>query len=247
MVSLMPEAQADVLRQERQGQVLWLTLNRPPTNALSPTLLEALGKAVREAEADAGVGAVVFAAAGSHFFSAGADLKEAMAGGIPQYLALGQALMDEIEAMKKPTVSVLQGTALGGGLELAMATDIRLAAEGVRLGQPEVNLGILPAWGGTQRLPRLVGKGRALEMLMTGAAVVASDALQWGLLNRVLPPDHLRDYAQNLAMKLSLQAPLALGAIKSSVGKGLEGGLKAGLQAEQAALGHLMTTGKSVV
>ncbi len=225
-----------------ESKVAWLTIDNPPANALGPAVLDGLDAALRAVADDLDVRVVVVTGAGPHFFSAGADLKGAMGTDLPAYLQRGQALFSQMETISRPTIAMLQGTALGGGLELAMACDIRLCADHVRLGQPETTLGIIPAWGGTQRLPRLVGRGRALEMILTGAQVTASQAEGWGLVNRSVPADQLHDLTRNLAGRLAQQPPIALAAAKSALHQGLVEGIANGLVAEREAMAEVMTS-----
>ncbi len=231
----MPEA-APLVTVRLDLQVAWLTIDNPPANALSAAVLEALGSELDTLAHDQDARVLVITGAGSQFFSAGADLKGALALDLPAYLAAGQDILSRLAAFSRPTIAMLQGTALGGGLELAMACDIRLAAEGVSLGQPETNLGIIPGWGGTQRLARLVGRSRALEMIMTGETVSALQAESFGLVNRTLPADALVAYTRNLAGRLSRQPPIALAEAKAALDHGLKEGLAAGLAAERAAM-----------
>lgn len=166
---------------------------------------------------------------------AGADITEFVSqgpDGTKAKIADGQQLTLEMERQRFPIVAAINGFALGGGLELAMACDIRIASSTAKLGQPEVRLGIIPGWGGTQRLPRLVGRGRALEMLLSGEPVEAPRALEMGLVNRVVEPDQLEQAAVEAADRLAQSAPLAIAAIKRAVNRGLALPLDAGLAAE---------------
>lgn len=166
---------------------------------------------------------------------AGADITEFVSqgpDGTKAKIADGQQLTLEMERQRFPIVAAINGFALGGGLELAMACDIRIASSTAKLGQPEVRLGIIPGWGGTQRLPRLVGRGWALEMLLSGEPVEAPRALEMGLVNRVVEPDQLEQAAVEAADRLAQSAPLAIAAIKRAVNRGLALPLDAGLAAE---------------
>jgi len=166
---------------------------------------------------------------------AGADIGEFVSQGpegTKAKIADGQQLTLEMERQRFPIVAAINGFALGGGLELAMACDIRIASSTAKLGQPEVRLGIIPGWGGTQRLPRLVGRGRALELLLSGEPVDASRGLEMGLVNRVVEPDQLEEAAAEVADRLARSAPLAIAAIKRAVNRGLSLPLDAGLTAE---------------
>ena len=218
-----------------QGGVAVITINRPPANALSKATLEELHAAFDAFEKDAAVRAVVITGAGQYVFVGGADITEFV--GLDEAAARasvqrGHELFSKIEHYSKPVVAAVNGVCVGGGNELALACDIRIAAESAKFGQPEVNLGIIPGWGGTQRLPRLVGKGRALEMMLTGDLVKADDAQRYGLVNKVVPDNEVLTHARNLARKLTMGAPLAMKYIKHSTNVGLEQGTAAGFKAE---------------
>ncbi|MGH7758544.1 MAG: enoyl-CoA hydratase/isomerase family protein [Candidatus Dormibacteria bacterium] len=219
----------------RRGRVAWVTIDHPPANALSQAVLEGLRAAFAEISNDPELGAAVLTGAGDRFFVAGADIGEFLSqgeDGTRRKIADGQRLTLEMERQRFPIVAAINGFALGGGLELAMACDLRVASRRAKLGQPEVLLGIIPGWGGTQRLPRLVGRGRALELLLSGEQISADRALELGLVNQVEEPEALELAAQSLGERLASQAPLALAAIKRAVSDGLEGTLEAGLGVE---------------
>ncbi|MGH7640419.1 MAG: enoyl-CoA hydratase/isomerase family protein [Candidatus Dormibacteria bacterium] len=219
----------------RRGRVAWVTIDHPPANALSQAVLEGLRAAFAEISNDPELGAAVLTGAGDRFFVAGADIGEFLGqgeDGTRRKIADGQRLTLEMERQRFPIVAAINGFALGGGLELAMACDLRVASRRAKLGQPEVLLGIIPGWGGTQRLPRLVGRGRALELLLSGEQISADRALELGLVNQVEEPEALELAAQSLGERLASQAPLALAAIKRAVSDGLEGTLEAGLGVE---------------
>ena len=223
-----------------------LTVNRPEKlNALnSETVLE-LADAVARARADAGVRALIVTGAGEKAFVAGADINQlALLSPIEAqgYAERGQRLFREIEMLPKPTLAAINGYALGGGLELAMACAVRVASENARLGQPEVKLGILPGYGGTQRLPRLVGRGRALEMLLSGEPVTAAEAHRIGLVNHVVPQAELMEFSRQWLRKALANAPLALGLTMQAVDVGMEAGLEQGLRFEAAAFGLTTAT-----
>ena len=226
---------SDQVKLEREGRVAWITIDHPPANALSQAVLDGLRSAFAEVEADSDLGAAVLTGAGERFFVAGADITEFVAQG-PEgtraKIADGQQLTLEMERQGYPIVAALNGLALGGGLELAMACDLRLASSTARVGQPEILLGIIPGWGGTQRLPRLVGRGRALEILLSGDQIDAARALELGLVNRVVEPAQLHATAQGLAEQLASRAPLAVAAIKRALVGGLYQPLEQGLAEE---------------
>ncbi|MBO9717808.1 MAG: enoyl-CoA hydratase/isomerase family protein [Pseudoxanthomonas sp.] len=226
-----------VLRRDADG-VRVLTVDRPDKlNALNRQTLQALDDAFAVAAADAGVRAVVLTGSGAKAFVAGADIAEmngltAIEG--REFSLLGQRLMRRIERMPKPVVAMVNGYALGGGLELAMACHLRIAADSARLGQPEVNLGLVPGFGGTQRLLRLAGRAAALELCLLGAPVDAARALQLGLVNRVVPAAELEAEAMKVAAQLAASAPLALRGVLDAVVLGGECGIEEGLQFETA-------------
>jgi enoyl-CoA hydratase len=203
-----------------------LTINRPDKlNALNGTVIAELGDAVTRIESDAGVRGVILTGAGSKAFVAGADIAE-VGGQTPmegQVRAVaGQRMMRRLERCGKPVVAAVNGFALGGGCELAMACHLRLASESASFGQPEVKLGLAPGYGGTVRLPRLVGRGRALELLLTGAMIDAQEAWRIGLVNRVVPADRLLDESEQLLRRILDNGPLALRACLELVDAGLD-------------------------
>ena len=219
----------------RQGPVAWVVIDHPPANALNRAVLGGLRSCFEELEQDPAIRAAVVTGAGDRFFVAGADIGEFAQDGpeaTREKIADGQRLTLEMERSRVPFVAAVNGFALGGGLELAMACDIRIASDSARLGQPEILLGIIPGWGGTQRLPRLIGRGRALELLLGGDPIDAGRALEIGLVNQVVPSERLKEQAQALAEKLAQRAPLAAAAIKRSVAEGLDGTLREGLTDE---------------
>jgi len=212
---------SEPVRVDREGAVAVLTIDHPPANAISRAVITGLRDAVAEiGRPGSGVRAAVLTGQGEKFFAAGADITEFQTLGSDN-IAAGQALTLEMERCPVPLIAAVNGVALGGGCELALACDVRLAASNARFGQPEINLGIMPGWGGTQRLPRLVGTGRAMTMLLTGDPVDASTALAWGLVTAVLEPGELLDAARTLAGKVATKAPLAVQASKRAVHDGL--------------------------
>jgi enoyl-CoA hydratase len=215
----------ETLLVERDGGVAVVTVNRPKVlNALNAQTIDELRRVMLQLKSDPEVRAVVLTGAGDKAFVAGADINE-LAVQSPtsgrEIALLGQHVFDLIEGMGKPVIAAVNGYALGGGCELAMACTLRLAADTARFGQPEINLGILPGYAGTQRLSRLVGKGRAMEMILTGAPVSAEQAERIGLVNRVVPAADLMAEARALAKKLAAQAPLAVRYIIDAVNSGL--------------------------
>src|SRR3990170_3988022 len=211
---------------EKRDAVALITLNRPKVlNALNRRTLEELDACVREVIADETVRVAILTGAGEKAFVAGADINE-LAQLTPvagrDYGLFGQSVLDRIEASPKPFIAAVNGFALGGGCELAMACHIRIASENAKLGQPEVKLGIIPGYGGTQRLARLVGKGRALQLVMTGEQITAQQALAIGLVNEVVPPADLVGEAEAMAKKIAANAPLAVRFAIEAVNRGLD-------------------------
>ena len=210
---------------DRDGAVLTVTVNRPKVlNALNAATFVELGRAIDDAESG-DVRVVVVTGAGDRAFVAGADITE-LASLSPvaarEHALRGQAIFDRIERLGKPVIAAINGFALGGGCELAMACTLRLAADTAKIGQPEINLGVLPGFAGSQRLPRIVGRGRALELLLTGAPISADEALRIGLVNRVVPAAELAAAARALAVTLAAKPPVAVRCILEAVGRGFD-------------------------
>ena len=215
----------------------WITPNRPEKrNALNAEVLRGLRSALSAFRDDDGVGLVVFTGAGERAFVAGADIGELRERTMLDALSFGlQAFCDEVEGYEKPTVAAVNGYALGGGCELAMACDIRVASDNARFGLPETTLGILPGAGGTQRLARLVGKGRAVEMILTGRFVEAEEALSMGLVTKVVPQEKLPDAVREAAGTVLSKGPLAVRLAKLAVRSGFETDQNTGLLIERLA------------
>jgi enoyl-CoA hydratase len=211
---------------ERDGLVAIVTINRPKVlNALNAKTLDELRRAALDLRSDDTVRAIVLTGAGEKSFVAGADINELAVQtptGGREHALTGQHVFDLVENLGKPVIAAINGYALGGGCELAMACTLRLAADTARLGQPEINLGLIPGYAGTQRLSRLVGKGRALELILTGAPITALEAERIGLVNRVLPAADLLPEAKKLAQQLATNAPVASRYIINAVNKGME-------------------------
>jgi enoyl-CoA hydratase len=223
-----------------------VTVNRPDKlNALNRATLEALDTAFSEAAADPAVRVVVLTGAGPKAFVAGADIAEMNGLSAVQgrdFSLLGQGLMRRIERMPKPVIGRINGFALGGGLELAMACHLRVAAETAKVGQPEVNLGLMPGFGGSQRLLRLCGRAAALELCLLGTPITATRAAQLGIINEVVPAAELDARVQTLASQLASAAPLALRGILDAIHIGGECPLGEGLEYESAQFGLMFAT-----
>ncbi len=234
------------LRVEIRDGLAFLTVNRPEKmNALNSAVITDLQAAFDAFARDANVRAVVLTGAGDRAFIAGADIAELAKCGTVQARELslqGQRLTEAMEGLGKPVVAAINGFALGGGCEIAMACTVRLAAEGAKLGQPEVKLGVLAGFGGTQRLPRLIGKGRALELLLTGEPIDAAEAFRLGLVNRVVPRDRLLPEAEALARKMMAAGPLAVRMTLEAVRFGTNSPISAGLALESSLFGTCFST-----
>jgi len=236
----------DNLQIAREGPIALLTVNRPQVlNALNGQTLVELGQAAEDLRRDAATRVVIVTGAGEKAFVAGADISELaeLAPAQAQDRALlGQRVFDAVEQMGKPVIAAINGFALGGGCELAMACTLRIAADTARLGQPEVNLGIPPGFAGTQRLSRLVGKGAALDLLLTGRHVSAEEALRIGLVNRVVPAADLLTAARALATELAAKAPLAVRYIIDAVHRGSDMPFAEGAYLEASLFGLAFST-----
>ena len=221
--------------------VALVTVNRPDKlNALSRGVMEELGQAASRIAEDSVIRAAILTGAGEKAFVAGADIQELAAFSAVEarsYALRGQQVFRAWETLGKPVVAAINGYALGGGLELAMACTVRFAAENAKMGQPEVKLGLVPGYGGTQRLPRLVGRGRALEMLLAAEPVTAAEAWRIGLVNAVVPQAELLNHCRAWLDKVLANAPVALALVMEAVDVGLSTGLEEGLRFEAAAFG----------
>src|SRR5262244_3634959 len=226
---------------EKKGAIAYVTLNRPKVlNALNQQTWEDLRAAFEDARDDTAVRGVILTGAGDKAFIAGEDISElanVTAVEAQKSSSYGQEVLDLIEDLGKPVVAAVNGFALGGGCETAMACTIRVASENAKFGQPEVKLGVIPGGGGTQRLPRLVGKGRALQLILSGEMIGAQEAYRIGLVNEVVPAADLITRAEAILKKISSSAPLAVGYALEAVNKGLETSLAEGLSLEAALFG----------
>ncbi len=232
---------------DREDNVGIVTINRPDKyNALNDEVVAELSAAMDELAADDGVRSIIVTGAGDKAFVSGADIGmlQALKSSIDATAnsQRGQALTLKIENLAKPVIAALNGYTLGGGLELAMACDIRIASDTARLGQPEINLGLIPGYGGSQRLPRLAGKGMAKLLILTGDMIDAHEALRVGLVEKVVPLAELMGAAKTLAQKLAAKSPVTMAAAKDAINLGQEVDLERGLSIESLEFGALSTS-----
>jgi enoyl-CoA hydratase len=231
---------------EVRDTIAFLTINRPDKlNALNDLVVSELHQAALALKGDDAVRGVILTGSGPKAFVAGADIGDLAKQGVidgRQRALNGQQMLYALERLGKPVLAAINGFALGGGCELAMACHIRIASENARFGQPEVNLGITPGYGGTQRLPRIVGKGNALYMLLTGEHVKAPDALRMGLVSLVVPQDQLMAEAEKLMKGIVSKGPVALALTIDAVDRGLETSLEEGMRIEADAFGLVAST-----
>jgi enoyl-CoA hydratase len=221
---------------EKKGAIAYVTINRPKVlNALNMATMEELRSAFHDLKNDAGIRVVILTGSGEKAFIAGADISELAkndAVAAKEYTHRGQSVLNLIENLGKPVIACINGFALGGGCEIAMACTMRLASENAKLGQPEVKLGIIPGYGGTQRLARLVGKGVAMQLVLAGEPITAQEAHRIGLVNEVTAPAELIPRAEAIAQKIIANAPLAVQFAMEAVNKGMEMTLAEGLYLE---------------
>jgi enoyl-CoA hydratase len=234
------------IRAEKRSPLAFVTLDRPTVlNAVNALTLDELDRVFGDLAIDPSIRVILLSGAGGRAFAAGADIKE-LAGLTKEeghaFALRGQAVLRGIETLGKPVIACIQGFALGGGCELAMACTLRLAADDARLGQPEVKLGVITGYGGSQRLPRLIGRGAALKLLLTGAIVDANEALRLGLVDEVVPAAQLMERAEALAMEIAGNAPLAIKETLLAVNEGLDLPLDLSLMREAVRFGHVCGT-----
>jgi enoyl-CoA hydratase len=226
---------------EKNEGVATITLNRPEAlNAFSKDVVEEILHALEDIKTDEAVRVVVLTGAGEKAFSAGADIKTMV--GMTALKArelsfMGEKLCVGLENLEKPVVAAINGYALGGGLEVAMSCDLRIAAENAKMGQTEINIGLIPGWGGTQRLTRLVGMTKAKELVFTGRIIDAKTAEQIGIVNMVVPADKFRETVSQFAKDLASKAPVALKVAKALINKGRDIGLESALALEREGFG----------
>jgi enoyl-CoA hydratase len=237
----------ETILDERDGAVAIVTLNRPSVlNALNVTMVGELTRAFAEIEADQSVHVAILTGAGDRAFAAGADISElhALASAVEgtRLARAGQALTLQLERMSKPVIAAVNGFALGGGCELAMGCDIRLASDRAKFGQPEINLGLIPGYGGSQRTARLAGRGMAMLLCLTGELIDAHEAHRIGLVERVLPPGELLAEAKRIAGVIATKSPLAVAAAKRAIDGGSDLPVAAALEIEALQFGSLINT-----
>ena len=231
---------------EKSEGIATITLNRPEAlNAFSKEVVSEVLQALEDIGNDESVRIVVLTGAGEKAFSAGADIK-AMIGmdalKARELSLMGEKLCLALENLEKPVIAALNGYALGGGLEVAMSCDLRVASENSRMGQTEINIGLIPGWGGTQRLTRLVGRTKAKEMVFTGKMIDAKTAEQLGIVNMAVPADKFRETVRQFALELASKAPVALRVTKALIDKGAEIGLDSALALEREGFGVVAST-----
>lgn len=231
---------------EKRDGIATITINRPQAmNALNDETVQELLSRFEDVEKDKNIRVIVITGAGGKAFCAGLDLKPMRDINVVKAVEMsraGQKLTLAIEELGKPVIAAINGYALGGGLELSMACDIRVASEKARIGQPEVNVGLIPGWGGTQRLPRLVGKGIAKELIFTGKMIDAKTAERIGLVNMVVPPERLRSAVEELAKVIMSKPPIAIRLAKELINSSIETDQGTGLVHEAEAFGILSST-----
>ncbi|MGQ9529897.1 MAG: enoyl-CoA hydratase/isomerase family protein [Candidatus Bathycorpusculaceae bacterium] len=231
---------------EKSGGIAIITLNRPEAlNAFSKELIDEILQALEDAKTDENTRVIILTGAGEKAFSAGADIK-AMKGinalKARELSIMGEKLCNAIENLEKPVIAAINGYALGGGLEVAMACDIRIASENARMGQTEINIGLIPGWGGTQRLTRLIGKTKAKELIFTGKIIDAKTAEQLGIVNMAVPTEKFKETVQQFASELASKAPIAINVAKALINKGSEISLDAAIALEREGFGVVAST-----
>lgn len=234
----------ETLLYQKENRVGTITLNRPKQkNAINDVMLKELDSLIKEIAADDEARVVVITG-GKDYFAAGADIKllSTIASSFKAYEFSLKSSISELENLEKPVIAGISGFALGGGLELALACDLKIASETAVFGQPEINLGVIPGSGGTQRLPRTVGLSKAKEMLFTGDTIGAQEAYSLGLVNKVVPVESLMEEVSKMAAKIAAKPPLALKIIKSVVNRGINMDLESALRFESQSFGLLFST-----
>jgi enoyl-CoA hydratase/carnithine racemase len=233
----------ETLSLEREERFAVITLNRPPANAISEQLIRDLAAALASVESDDGVRSVIVTGAGDRIFCAGADLGSAFSGGdMRDFIRFGNGVLRGIERFPKPVIAAMNGHALGGGCEIAMACHFRLLKEGARMGQTETSLGIIPGFGGTQRMPRLIGRTKALEFMILGTQVPAAECLALGLVNRLTKEGETLADAKTLARAIAKRPPAATRLLNVAVDDGLDAPIDRALEVETRAFLQTLRT-----
>lgn len=231
---------------EKKDHVAKITINRPQQlNALNVDVLKELECAVYEVKEDRNIYVLIITGAGEKAFVAGADItymKDMTPQQAVEFASLGQRVFNTIENLPIPVIAVVNGYALGGGCELALACDIVIASSRAKFGQPEVNLGVIPGFGGTQRLPRIVSKNKAKELIFTGDMISADEAKSIGLVNKVVEPEKIMEEAETMAKKIISRGPVAVKYAKRAINYGIEAGLYPGLELEKTLFANLFVT-----
>lgn len=240
-------SQREFLKTKIEDRVAIVTIDRPPVNALNAKAMAELQETFEELAQSPEVKVIVLTGEGkNNTFVAGADVKEIAnlksAREAEDIAKKGQAVIRQIEKMKKPVIAAINSVCLGGGNELAMACHLRIASDRARFGQPEINLGIIPGFGGTQRLGRLVGPSKARELILTGDLITAQEALRIGLVDRIVPDGELLRQAVGLAKKIASKSALAVASIQEAIGEGLQTSLEEGLEKEAELFGKMVET-----
>jgi enoyl-CoA hydratase len=231
---------------EKSEGIATITLNRPEAlNAFSREVVEEILQALEDVRNDENVRVVVLTGAGEKAFSAGADIKSMIGMTVlkaRELSLMGEKLCSALENLEKPVIAALNGYALGGGLEVAMSCDLRIASENARMGQTEINIGLIPGWGGTQRLTRLIGRTKAKELVFTGRMIDAKTAEQLGIINMAVPQDKFKDTVRQFALELASKAPVAVRVAKAVINKGADMSLDSALALEREGFGVVAST-----
>jgi enoyl-CoA hydratase/carnithine racemase len=239
-------AERQFVKTSIEERIATLTIDHPPANAFDRQTVMDLDSAFDEVAANPEVKVIIITGAGQFAFVAGADINEINAlknsAEAKEVVLKGQALLSKIEACRKPVIAAINAVCLGGGNELAMACHMRVASDRARFGQPEINLGIIPGWGGTQRLPRYVGRGKAIELILTGDMITAQEALRIGLVNKVVPAGEVLKAAKDLGKKITSKGAVAASAALACVDEGLKKSLADGLLYEADHFAKLVET-----
>ena len=242
----MPVTSGQNVKVAVEDRVAVVTIDHRPVNALNRQTVEELGQAFDAIAGDPSVKVVIITGGGSLAFVAGADIKEvSQLGSVDEpkaMAALGQSVFLKIQRLTKPVIAAINGVCLGGGCELAMACHIRISGDRARFGQPEINLGIMPGWGGTQRLPRLIGRAKAIEWILTGDMYSAQEALRLGLVNQVVPQDQVLKVAKDFARKIASKGLIAIQQSLAAIEGGLQLPLEQGLAREAEAFGAVASS-----